>query len=532
MSLEHLRRALPPRRTPPGSCLWAGLIAALLPACARPASAPDVLTVAVASAPETLDPRFATSAVAQRLAALVAAPLVVIGDDLRPKPFLAESIDAPDPRTLIVKLKDGLRFHDGAPVTADDVVFTLGSMKEPALGSPHATRLTHLVALEAVDARTVRLAFDAPTAPFLVDLHAWGILSRAACGKSRDACRSAPMGAGPYRVTEAMDRAERLQLTAHDASPLPPPPIRRVEVRVIRDNTTRLLELMDGRVGLVVGDLLPTDADAAERVPTLAVERAPGLGHTYLALNTRRGPLADARVRRAIEQSLDIDAVIATKLRGRARRADSLLPADHWAHADDLPLPGAAFAQAEALLDEAGWPRRADGWRFSLELATTTDRLRRSTSLVWASGLRHVGIDARVVVRDWNALYEDIQRGAFDAFSAKWTPVIEPDLMYWVFHSSSIPAPASEGRPARAGGNRQGFADPALDALLDAARATDDEEARAELYRQAAQRIADQTALIPLWFEDELVIRTRRLEGFRLGRTASLLPIALARLTP
>lgn len=508
-----------------------GLVAgALIAACARPPPPADVLTVAVASAPETLDPRFATSAVAQRLAALVAAPLVVIGDDLRPKPFLAESVDKADAHTLIVKIRQGARFHDGTPVTADDVVFTLGSMQDPALGSPHASRLTHLVGLVAVDERTVRLTLDGATAPFLVDLHAWGILSRAACGGTRDACRAAPMGAGPYRVAAPLDADERLLLAAHDASPLPPPAIRTVEVRVIRDNTTRLLELLDGRVGLVVGDLLPTDVDAVAGEASLVVQGAAGLGFSYLALNTRRGPLADPRVRHAIARSLDVGTVIDTKLRGRARRADSLLPADHWAHAADLPAGGLDLAAAEALLDEAGWPRRADGVRFSLDLATTTDRLRRSCALVWAHGLRRIGIDARVVVRDWNALYEDIQRGAFDAFSAKWTPVIEPDLMHWVFHSSSIPAPATADAPARAGGNRQGFADPALDRLLDEARATDDEATRARLYGQAQHRVANAAALLPLWFEDEIVIHHRRLQGFRLGRTVTFLPIAEARL--
>ncbi|OGQ11209.1 MAG: hypothetical protein A2138_02550 [Deltaproteobacteria bacterium RBG_16_71_12] len=502
----------------------------MLAACARPPAPPDVLGVAVASAPETLDPRFATSAVAQRLAALVAAPLVVIGDDLRPKPLLAEAIDAVDPLTLLVKLRPGVRFHDGTPVTADDVVFTLGSMKDPALGSPHATRLTHLVALEAVDERTVRLRFDAPTPPFLVDLHAWGILSRRTCAASRDACRDAPMGAGPYRVAKGLGGDERLVLAAHDASPLPPPGIRTVEVRVIRDNTTRLLELMDGRTQLVVGDLLPTDVEAVAGDPSLVVERAAGLGFSYLALNARSGPLADERVRRAIAHALDVDAVIASKLKGRALRASSILPPGHWAHDDALAPPAFDPALAERMLDQAGWPRRDHGMRFTLRLSTTTDRLRRATALAFADMLGQVGVDVRVEVRDWNALYQDIQRGAFDAFSAKWTPVIEPDLLYWVFHTSSIPAPASAGAPARVGGNRQGTSDAALDAILEEARRTDDPAARAALYRRAEARIAGATALVPLWFEDELVIRSSRLTGFALGRTVSLLPIAASRL--
>jgi peptide/nickel transport system substrate-binding protein len=537
-----------PRVARRGRARWAApLVTALhvlaLGGCSRPAPPPDTLRLAVASPPEALDPRFATSAVATRLSALVAAPLLVIGDDLRPRPFLAERIWQPDPLTWTVKLKPGLRFHDGSPVRAEDVAWTFASMKDPAVGSPHAGRLVHLKDVVVDDELTARFVLDAPYAPFLVDVNAYGILSRRACGRAVDACRAAPIGAGPWRVARALDADEVIQLEAWDGGPVPKPAIERIEVRVARDNTSRLLQLLDGRIDLVASDLLPTDIDVLEDAPGVEVMRASGVGFSYLAFNVRsrspdgeedadderartRAALADARVRRALALALDLDRVIETKLRGRATRASGMLPAGHWARDPaEAPLPFDPAA-ARRLLDEAGFSERGARGRFRLRLATTTDRLRRSVALIFADAWRGIGVDVVVEVRDWAALYEDIQRGAFDAFSAKWVPVIEPDLMHWVFSSASIPA------PGRAGGNRGGYSSPDVDRWLEEECATTDGERRTALYRAAAAQVARELPVVPLWFEDEVAARASRLQGFTLERTVALLPLAAASLAP
>jgi peptide/nickel transport system substrate-binding protein len=475
------------------------------------------LRLAVASPPEALDPRFATSAVAMRLSALVAPPLFVIGEDLRPQPWLAESVEQPTPTSWVVKLREGLRFHDGAPVTSDDVKWTFDSMLDPANGSPHRGKLVHLREVVAVDERTVRFELDAPWAPFLVDANAYGILSKRSCASG---CRHAPVGAGPFRVARALDDDETLALTAVD----PSAGIQRIEVKVARDATTRLLELMDERIDLVVGDLAPTDLEVLAREDALAIESAPGLGFTYLAFNVRGSPhdetlraLADPRVRRALAMAIDVDTVIATKLRGRAKRASGMIPEGHWAKpASDVVLPYDP-AHARALLQESGFSG------FHLVLSTTSERARRSVAVVFAEYWRAIGVDVEVRVKDWAALYEDIQSGAFHAFSAKWVPVLEPDLMSWVYSSTNIPA------KGKAGGNRGGFVDHELDGWLAAAQSTNDVDERRALYARASLRVAEQLPVVPLWFEDEVAVRTKRVEGFRLARTGALLPIMNAR---
>ncbi len=479
------------------------------------------IALAVASAPESLDPRRATSAVAQRLSQLVAAPLFVVSEDLVPRAVLAEGIFAESATAYVVALRAGARFADGAPVTAADVAFTFTSIFDPAVRSPHASRFEMLDRVEVIDDRRARFVLKRPFAPFPVEVCAIGVLSARACKDVVGACSA---GAGPFRVVAAAPGLERIDL-APNAHFVDGPPAINLVVRVVRDGNTRLLELLHGKTDVVVGDVSPMDVRAVEGAAHLVVHRAPGTGFTYLAMNLRDGPLQDARVRRAIASAIDIDRIIATKFLGAARRATGLLPPEHWANVEDVPPIPFDPALARRLLDDAGLPQR-EGGRFRVSLATTTDRLRKSIALVVAQQLRDVGVAVDVDVREWAALYEDIQRGAFDLFSAKWVPVVEPDLMRWVFHSDAIPG------PGKAGGNRGAYRNPDVDAALDDGRRETDRDARARSYAIAQRAVAADLPLVPLWFEDEVAIVSARVQGFAPSRTGSLLPLARARIAP
>ncbi len=471
----------------------------------------SAVRVAVGQAPETLDPRFATSATAMRLAQLSAPPLCVVGDDGRPRLQLATSITAIDDLTVEAKLDGTRRFPSGARVRADDVVFTFQSTADPAVGAPQRTRLKDLAHVDAIDDDTVRFTLARPAAPFVVDVVcALGVLSRAACaGAPR-----CTVGAGARVVDVDVDRwrFERADAPALD-------------VRVLRDGTARLLAVAAGDVDVVAGDVAPWDA---ERLPPGVVALAvPGLGFSYLGVNTRR---CDDRCRRGIAAAVDVDAIVAGRVRGRAQRASGLLPPGHWAKDPTLAPPAHDDAAARAWLaptaDVAADVAGAAGAPRRLRLLVTPDRLRKSVAVAMREQLAVVGVDVEVVVRDWSALYEDLKAGRFDLVLAKWTPVAEPDLLTTVFHSRSIPTATTPG------GNRGAFVDVDVDAWLDAARVTGDERTRAALYGQVERRVAERMALVPLWFDDELWLAGPRITGLSLWRTGSLLPLLDVRLAP
>jgi len=519
------------------------LLAAVLltsTACRPAPPAPGTLRLVVAQAPEALDTRFTSSAVAQRLGFLVYAPLFIIGEDLAPAPYVATSLTLEDETHAVVQLRDDAVFADGSALTAKDVVFTYKSILDEKVGSLHRARFSWLADVEEIGTHSVRFTLAKPFAAFALELCAIGIVHKASCDGDTAGCRRERMASGPFSVTAFVPEEERLELAANPrffahnkAGP------QKLTVRVVKDDTTRLLELLDGKADLLLGDVSPTQLDVLQREDVqsrgVRVHRTGGLGYSYLAMNLK-GPsaddddetrrtltaLANPQVRRAIAHALDIDRVLQTKLRKAATRATGMLPPNHWAKNRDLrPLPYDP-QKARDLLDAAGFKDRGEGngRRFHVTLNTTTQRLRRSLALVFAHQLREVGIDVTVRVGEWSTLYADIKRGNFEMFSAKWLPVVEPDLFHWVFHSSSIPGPNA------AGGNRGAYKNTRVDALIEAGRQTAQRDVRTTAYVEVEQILLDELPYVPLWFEDQIAVSGGRVQAFTPMKSGAFFTLA------
>jgi peptide/nickel transport system substrate-binding protein len=447
--------------------------------------------------------------VAVRLSHLVAPPLCVVGDDLRPSLVLAESITRIDDLTVDAKLRPSLRFplNGDTPlrVAASDVAFSFASVQDPAQASPHRPRLEMLDRVEVVDdgagSERVRFHLKRPHAPFVLDvICAIGIVSERAC-RDPAPCRFHPVGAGAWQVGDV--GIDRFSFVAVDARAS-----RKtfdLDLRVMKDSTARLLAVVAGDVDVVASEVPPWDLEALPA--SLSVLRVPGLGFSYLGLNARR--LSETQ-RQAIAKAVDVDALLSGRLRGFGRRASGLLPPDHWAKDQTLRPTPRDVDGARALLK---------GERLRVSLLVTPDRLRRSMALALRSQLAEAGVDVDVVVRDWSVVYEELKAGRFDLVLAKWTPVAEPDLLTTVFHSRSIPTGETPG------GNRGAFVDVDVDRWLDAARASNDDDERLLLYGLVEKRVQERAALVPLWFDDEVWIAGPRVAGLKPWRTGSLLPL-------
>src|SRR5512146_1899808 len=153
-----------------GALAGAALAAAMLSGCAEEARAPGTLVQLLESPPDSVDPRFALTANGQRIAQLVAPGLMTVDDRGIPVGDLAESFRELDSRTLEFRLRPGLIFHDGSPLTSTDVKATLDGLRGPKVGSPRAERLEPVERIEAPDARTVIIRLKRPFAPILAEL--------------------------------------------------------------------------------------------------------------------------------------------------------------------------------------------------------------------------------------------------------------------------------------------------------------------------------------------------------------------------
>jgi peptide/nickel transport system substrate-binding protein len=498
------------------------LLLALVPGC-RPERLPEGITVLLEAPVDSLDDRFALTANGQRVARLITPGLVTFDDSSHPVPDLAESFRELSPTLVEFTLRPGLTFHDGTALTAEDVKATYDSVRNPTFKSPKADRFEPIERIEAVDARTVRIHLRRPYAPLLAEM-SLGILP-AEQALSVEAREQVPLGAGPFRF-DAQPDEEHLTLLPFARYYGGAPAIPRVHFRVVRDETTRVLELLKGRADLALNVISPAVLPALEREPSLRILSKPGSGHAYVGLNLREGPLADVRVRRALCHLVDVEPLVTYKFHGLAAPSTGMLPRTHWAW---TPTTGCRHAPEEAarLLDAAGFPD-PDGPggtpRLTLTLKTSTDRFRRSVALVLKEQLAQGGVALEVRALDFGTLFEDIRRGNFELFILKWASVIEPDLLRGAYHSAHIPTEANHW----GGLNRGGLRDAALDSLLQQAAQAPSSE-RAALYAQAQARLDALLPSLPLWHEGSVAVVSQRLEGFEPSAHGLLTPLARAR---
>lgn len=449
----------------------------------RERPAPGILTVALVSSPNNLDPRVGTDEVSQRIHVLIFDPLLAIDARLRVVPALAEGWETPDPRTYVVRLRRGVCFHDGRELTSADVAYTFSTLIDPSFLSPRKGAYRMVQSVKALDRYTVEFRLKEPFGSFPVNL-VMGVVPAGWNG------RTPPVGTGPYRfVSAAAD--DRVVLESNPRYYQGAPRNRGLVLRVIPDDVMRGLELRRGTVDLVVNDLAPDIVHQLRAEGRLQVVTAPGTDYAYLGFNLRDRTLADRRVRQAIGYAIDRQAIVEYLRRGLAIPALGVLPPASWAFNAGVFEFTHDPARSRALLDQAGYaPRGPDGVRLRLSLKVSSSEFNRLQSAVIQQNLREVGIDLDVRTYEFAALYADVLKGNFQMFTLQWVGVSDPDMLRRVFHSKQVPP---------IGFNRGYFADAEVDRLIDEATASTDDAVRQGLYGRVQAIVAEAAPYISLW---------------------------------
>jgi peptide/nickel transport system substrate-binding protein len=414
--------------------------------------------------------------------------LIGYDQQLDPVPDLATEVPEITGTTVQVSLRDDVTFHDGEPLTADDVVFTYESILDPAVG----TRLRDLLfdslaGVRAVDSHTVEFTLDRLDPAFIDKLDV-GIIPRHLLeGEDLNtaAFNVAPVGSGPFRFAE-WRRGERLVLQANPdwhggevASPS-------VTFSFVPDENARAAQLSGGAADAEASSLPPQTANTFDR-DGFQVVGIPGDSLTLIMPVTN--PLfADARVREAIGLAIDRQAIIDGVFQGRAEPVYTPLPPGHWAHHDSIAL-AYDVEGARELLADAGWTRDgdrlvdADGQPFVMPVAYSAGSAGdRGTALAIESQLGELGIVVELEAAGHAARGDWIAEG--NAILNSTGTVYDPDLdVLRMFHSSYL----TDGGPFD---NPAAIDDPELDAALEDARATLDRDERIEAYARMQQRVA------------------------------------------
>ena len=480
--------------------------------CAQPSAQQtgSELVVAVQSAPNNLDPRVGTDEVSQRVSQLVFSYLMSLDEQLRVVPVLAERLENPDPLTYIVRLRRGIKFHDGHELTAKDVVYTFTSLMAPDFISPRKGAYRLVESIAALDDYSVQFKLKEPFGSFPVQL----VMPIVPDGAGPE-LRTYPIGTGPYRFVR-YDVDDRVVLTAfegyYDGLPNNPG----VVMKVVPDDTMRGLELRKGTVDLIINDIAPDIAHQLEEDGHLRVVTGPGTDYQYIGFNMRDPMLSDKRVRHAIAYAIDRQAIVDYLRRGQARPAVGLLPPVSWAFEPDVREFPQDRARSKQLLDEAGYgDPDGDGPlpRFTLSLKISTNEFTRLQATVVQQDLRRVGIDVDVRSYEFATLYADVLKGNFQMYTLQWVggAVADPDILRRAFHSQQVPP---------IGFNRGYYSNPEVDRALDRAQLSNDEAERKRLYGLAQKLIAEDVPYVSLWVKTNVAVMQIGISDLRLMPTA------------
>jgi ABC-type transport system substrate-binding protein len=487
----------------------------------RPVAAhpPGYLQVDIETSPLALDPRFATDAMSSRIDELLFDSLVRLDEHQRLVGDLAASIERPTPTELVFHLRPGVRFSDGRPLVARDVKYSYESLLAPGSLSPRGALFNELASIAAPDDATVVMTTRRPYAPAL-EMAMLGVVPYGTPTLGRGA-HAAPLGSGPFALA-AFVRDEQVILRRNPYRPAQPGTARGIVFKIVPDPTVRALELAEGICDLAENNIEPDLLGYLGGRPALTIARFPGTAYQYLAFNFRDPQLRDVRVRRAIAYALDRRAIVDQMRHRTARVASGMLSPENSYYAGDVTRYPYDPAKSEELLDQAGYRRGADGWRGLKFVYKTTPEGARLAEAFQAM-LRRVGVRLRVRVNEFGTFYGDIQRGNFELMSLQWVGINDPHQYEMVFDSRMTPP---------RGLNRGAYSNPAMDRLVEAGDATLDPAARREIYRKVQQLAAADLPYLSLWWQDNVVVMKRGLEGFKPFPNGSLRSLADLTLEP
>jgi len=449
--------------------------------------------------PNTLNPLLAQlDPVDREFVPLLFAGLMRTTPDGQIVPDLAERWEvAPDGRTYTFTLRAGLRWSDGTPLDANDVVFTYDALRAPDFpADPDFLAPWREVRTEALDDRTVRCTLARPWSGFLDAATLPLVPRQVLSGTSgsawlRHPFNYQPVGAGPYRLLDLS--AQEMVLVPNGQYHGARPHLAELRFHFFLSGTSARDALMAGEAD---GALLrATDLGALRDNPELAVHQRPDYGRsTVLWLNTTAPPFDDKTVRQAVAQAID-RARLAAEIDRGAEAALGPLPPSSWAYAGDTAFPTYAPDRARALLDSAGWrpgpngERTRQGQPLAVSLATNDDPARRRAAEAVARDLRAVGFRVQVSPRDWAELArEELAQRDFQAVVlGQWQPATDPDVLRDVWRSDGV-------------GNLAGWQNPRADELLARGAATTDLAERRAAYTAFQALWADEVPSVPLYY--------------------------------
>lgn len=493
----------------------------LAPGCRRRG---DAFVIATADSIVTLDPMGGANVDvgSERMRQLMFNSLIRKNESFEYVGELASNIEtSPDGLAVTFTLHDGVKFHDGRPLTSSDAKYTLDTLLASSAAKAASfyegtgtSKQSYIAGVEAPDARTLIVRLRKPWLQLLVNLVPIGIIPNGSAATQKDH----PVGSGPFKFVRFDSVQQVLDLEANDSYWEGAPQIRSLRVTSIKDTNALQAELLSGRVDCApnVTNLTPDVFKTFSQNKNFKVAQFPGANIVYLGFNTRVAPLDNVRFRQAIAYAINREGIIKDLLLGQAKIAHSILPEESWAY-----VPGQTYSydpeKAKKLLDEAGFrDPDGDGPRMRLpspivfKLSGGSAATRQYASVI-QDYLKQVSIPVEIETLEAVTLTDQQVKGEYQmitrtSIGGNQDPIFLRDL----FATSGIPT------PDHVGFNRTRYSNPELDPILEEAINTSDKERAKALYARAQEIISRDVPMMPLWYQSIMVIARANVSNIKI----------------
>ena len=493
------KRSLPQRLT---CMLYTAVIATGAAGSATAAS----LNVAIDSSPAGLDPHLITAFNSVVIVqSTIYEGLTRIQQDLSVAPGLAESWSvSEDSLSYTFTLPSGVTFHDGSAMDAEDVAASIRRVQNEDMASPLASRVSPVTGITVIDPLTIELSLDSPFAAILSSLSGIAVVP-AEFENDKDALQKTPVGTGPFEFNEWTPNSHISLNRFSDFRVSGKPLLDEVKINFVPESATRQVGLGNGDYDILPG-IDPATALQLQANPNVSIQQTQNVSYTLLGMNTSRGVLGDAKVRRAVNMLLDRDEIIAGALFGAGVPAGPLSPAlATWAlQTSEYECYKKDIDGAKALLKEAG----AEGTELSILVLPRQDA--KDIAQVIQQQLSAGGITVTLLNKEIGEFVQDWKNSDFDMFVSANGGSPDPDEYFY--------------RTFRTGGSTNVFkySDTQIDKWLDEGRKLTDPADRKAVYDQVQRKLACEGPISHIAYGNLSTAINNKVSGFEIYSTGQL----------
>ncbi len=457
---------------------------------------PNILVVAVDSAPRTLDPRYTTDANGQRIVGLLFQSLVRLGKNLEISPEAAISWKY-EKLTYTFILQDKLTFSNGEKVSANDIRFSFSEYQKA--DSPFRSSLAIIENIEVSEengfAKNVKIKLKNYSATFLTDLIPVKFLPAEVIKKHGKDFSRHLVGSGYYQLGEEDINLYKLKKNIY----YPNSPVKTDEIyfKVIQDDSTRYLKLRKGELDIAQNVISPIRVKDFFNNDKYQVKVYPGLSMTYMLINLKDPILKNKSIRSALAKAINSEEIIKYKMENLGEAATSILGPNNFFYNQSIkPIEYNLENAKNELLKVAE--------TINLQLKTSNSLDVIESAKILANQISKTKVHVSLQSYEWGTFYSDIQTGNFQLALMRWVGATDPDIYRIALHSKEIP-------PGR---NRGSYINKELDLLLDKGIIASDLNERKKIYDKVQEIVREDMPFIPLWYNHQVAISNARVLNY------------------